>query len=153
MKNAKILSALIYIYIIVIFILLIGSFYYESLINYFGLLIICPTLIYLLNEFFLALRKGFKSNGVLFFKEILINIFYLIGGIVLLSVAIAWYFLPIFIYFKKETSIYYRFCLPLLGGVIGEVIWIALYAFGWGYIGYKVAKRIQEFFKRLGVNL
>ena len=76
-----------------------------------------------------------------------IFIYYLIKGplfIMSLLLIGLWFFFPVFYYFSKPSSIYYTFCLKLLGGEIGEGIWIMVYLFGWGYIGWKMFDKIEK---------
>jgi hypothetical protein len=80
-------------------------------------------------------------------KEDNIFVYYLIKGplfLMFLLLVFIWFFFPVFYYFSTPSSIYYTLCLKLLGGEIGEGIWIMVYLFGWGYIGWKMFDKIEE---------
>ena len=76
-----------------------------------------------------------------------IFVYYLIKGplfLMFLLLVFIWFFSPVFYYFSNPSSIYYTLCLKLLGGEIGEGIWIMVYLFGWGYIGWKMFDKIEK---------
>ena len=76
-----------------------------------------------------------------------IFVYYLIKGPLFLMfflLVFIWFFSPVFYYFSNPSSIYYTLCLKLLGGEIGEGIWIMVYLFGWGYIGWKMFDKIEK---------
>jgi hypothetical protein len=76
-----------------------------------------------------------------------IFIYYLIKGplfMMSLLLICLWFFFPVFYYFSEPSSIYYTFCLKLLGGELGEFIWIVIYFFGWGYLGWKIVTKTEK---------
>lgn len=76
-----------------------------------------------------------------------IFIYYFIKGplfFLFLFIVFLWLFIPPFYYFSKPSSIYHTFCLKLLGGELGELIWIIIYLFGWGYIGWKIVIKTEK---------
>jgi hypothetical protein len=92
-----------------------------------------------------SLRDGmniFKFYLFYFPLIIILQLFF----IVTISI---WLYAPIYFYFSKNSSIYYTILLPLLGGAIGEIIWIILYVVFWGYISYTFFQVIEKKLKRI----
>ena len=76
-----------------------------------------------------------------------IFIYYFIKGplfFLFLFIVFLWFLIPPFYYFSEPSSIYHTFCLKLLGGELGEFIWIIIYLFGWGYIGWKIVIKTEK---------
>lgn len=76
-----------------------------------------------------------------------IFVYYLLKGplfILFLLLCYLWFFIPIFYYFSIPSSIYFTLCLKIIGGIIGEIIWIGIYLFGWGYIGWKIFNKTEK---------
>ena len=74
--------------------------------------------------------------------------YYLINipfSIFLLFTGFLWYLVPVIYYFSNTSSLYYTFCLEILGGVLGEGIWVVLYLLVWGYLGWKLYSKIEIF--------
>lgn len=133
-------------------------------IYFFGISLVIFSMIPFFS-FFLEFRKSYlnqnpkKSNDrkIIYFiktfwgifKEVLTKIVLLVLFLIIL---IFWFGLPL-IYFHKKNSIYYSFCLPLFGGVIGEIFWGGLYLLIMYSIGIKILDylefKIEKLFKIL----
>lgn len=104
--------------------------------KYFTRVIICiiflgPT-IYMTEQ----IRKG---DNILVYYLIKVPLF-----LMFLMLVFTWFIFPVFYYFSNPTSVYYTLCLKLLGGELGEGIWILTYLFVWGKIGWKLFDKIER---------
>jgi hypothetical protein len=95
----------------------------------------------LILSIFFSIESVRESRNFFLFYFFDFPIFLFLIGIVYL-----WFFIPIFLYFSNKNSIYFTMCLPLLGGYIGEIFWIFIYGFLWGFVGYKVYKLVDKIF-------
>jgi hypothetical protein len=94
--------------------------------------------ILLVPTFFVFEKLRVKDN---------IFVYYIIKGplfLMFVLLVFSWFFFPVFYYFSEPSSIYYTFCLQLLGGELGKIIWIGIYLFGWSYVGWKIIDRIER---------
>jgi hypothetical protein len=140
---------------IIFFILIIFVFIDIEITGYLVgiVLIIGSTLPFI--YFFLKYRKNYLNLNPRKNNELkLLYFFRTFGGLLFgvtfnilmvllfLLTIIIWFGTPL-LYFLNSDSIYFRFCLPLLGGVIGEVIWGGIYIFTMYYLGNKILESLE----------
>jgi hypothetical protein len=96
--------------------------------------------IFMIVLFILLVIEGVRENRNFFLFYLFdFPLFLFFIGLVYL-----WFYIPVFLYFSEENSLYYTWCIPLLGGYIGEIFWIVIYVFLWGIVGSKVYKLVEK---------
>jgi hypothetical protein len=97
--------------------------------------------------------KGVESDRVQNKKNIIQQYFYTVPKDIILTIILSiLYGIPflvisgLFYFLVDRTSFYRTVCLPILGGIIGEMIWGFLFILIFGYIIYVIYKPINKLF-------
>lgn len=137
--------------IIYLIFLMISTFFdvLENIRNwsFMGLLVIGT--IWSLSYQFISYSKGVESDRVQNKRNIIHQYFYIVPKNIILFILYCIPFLLIsgtFFYVIDKTSFYRTFCLPLLGGIVGETIWGFLFFFIYCYIIYLIYKPVNKLY-------
>lgn len=115
--------------------------------SFLGLLIISS--LWSISSVLINLSKSVESDRVQNKRNIIHQYFYIVPKNTVLFILYSIPFLLIsgaFFYVIDRTSFYRTFCLPLLGGIVGETIWGFLFFFIYCYIIYLIYKPINRLY-------
>lgn len=115
--------------------------------SFLGLLIISS--LWSISSVLINLSKDVESDRVQNKRNIIHQYFYLVPKNIVLFVLYSIPFLLIsgvFFYVIDRTNFYRTFCLPILGGFIGEMIWGFLFFFIYCYVIYLIYKPINRLY-------
>jgi hypothetical protein len=93
--------------------------------------------------------KGLEEDRIENKRNIIFQYFFIVPKKFIFSILYTFPFIFIVVLFfivGEGTSFYTSFCLPLLGGVIGEVIWGLLFSFTFCFLVYQIYKQINRRF-------